>query len=66
LGVRVVAKVVSYNWAGSKLINDWIGVTAETTAWLASHTTLNDGSTYRELDGSKRIYQLYNGTWYEL
>jgi hypothetical protein len=42
------------------------GLTADTVAWLAAHTTEPDGSSYRELDGAKRIYEIQDGVWYEL
>ena len=46
-------------------INESIGLTADTTAYLEANTTLANGSTYRELDGAKRVYQILNGVWYE-
>ena len=41
------------------------GLTADTVAWLAAHTSEPNGSSYRELDGAKRIYEIQDGTWYE-
>jgi hypothetical protein len=41
-------------------------LTADTAAWLAAHVSEPNGSSIRELDGAKRIYEIQDGTWYEL
>lgn len=45
-------------------IQRFIGLTADTTSWLAANTNFGNGSTYRELDGAYRLYELLNGAWY--
>ena len=44
---------------------NWVGLTADTSAFLAANTTFANGSTYLEIDGAERKYMLLNGTWYE-
>lgn len=41
------------------------GLATDTTAWLDANKTLMDGSTYRELDGTKDLYEIQSGTWYK-
>lgn len=45
-------------------IKHYTGLTADTDAWKAAHTTEADGSTYRELDGEYRLYEIQSGNWY--
>lgn len=45
---------------------DYTGLTADTTAWLAAHVNEVNGTSYRELDGQKRIYEIQDGVWYQL
>lgn len=45
-------------------IKEFTGLTADTVAWLAANTSYADGSTYRELDGEYRLYEIQSGIWY--
>ena len=47
-------------------IREYIGLASDTDTFIAENTELASGSTYRELDGEQRVYQILNGIWYEL
>ena len=47
-------------------IEQFTGLAADTTAWLTANTkNIADGSTYRELDGNKDLYEIQSGVWYK-
>ena len=45
---------------------EFAGLAADTTAWQEANITLPEGSTYKELDGTKKAYQLHDGVWYDI
>jgi hypothetical protein len=45
---------------------EFLGLTADTAAWQAANVTVPEGSTLKELDGTKKKYQLHDGTWYDI
>lgn len=42
---------------------EYVGLTVDTVVWLGS-AVLPDGSTYREIDGEKRMWEAQDGVWY--
>ena len=40
------------------------GLAADTAAWLAANTNLQNGSTYMEVDGTWNLYKIHEGVWY--
>jgi hypothetical protein len=52
--------------SASSTPNNYTCLTVDTAAWLAAHIDEPNGSSLRELDGAKRIYEIQDGTWYQL
>lgn len=44
---------------------EFAGLAADTVAWQLANKDFPEGTLYKELD-TKKIFQLHDGTWYEL